>query len=174
MPRRAGPPILRGMTRLAPGLLALVLAGTAACSGGGLGSSFREPGITLEQVTLRGVGLTGGSLDLGIRVDNPNGVDLRGAGLRLGFDVENAHVGDGELPDTYLIPANGTGTITVPVRFTWSGLAGAARNALGYGELPYRMTGEARFTTPLGRASVPFERTGRVPLAKAAGLIIPR
>lgn len=154
-------------------LVALSALSVLGCSGAGLGANFRQPDLNLEQVVLTGVGLQGGTFDLVVRVENPNPVDLRGVGLRLGFEVEGNKVGDATLDTRYFVPSQGSGTVTVPVRFQWSGVSSAVRTALGYGSLPYRIAGEARFETPAGIAKVPFTRSGNVPLAKAAGVIIP-
>lgn len=143
------------------------------CAGGGLGANFKQPDVQLEQVILTGVGLQGGMFDLIVRVENPNAIDLKGVGLRLGFEVEGNKVGDATLDNQFFVPAQGAGTVTVPVRFQWSGMSGAVRTALGYGSLPYRIAGEAKFETPAGVASVPFTKSGTVPLAKAAGVFIP-
>lgn len=152
--------------------LLLSVALLAGCAGGGL-SNFRQPDVNLEQVMLRGVGLQGGTFDLVLRVENPNPIDLRGVGLRFGFEIEGRQVGEAILDEEYFVPAEGSGTVTVPLRFTWSGVGGAVRSALGYGEIPYRIQGEGRFRTPAGSVRVPFTRSGRVPLAKAAGVFIP-
>ena len=61
-----------------PRLLALVLL-SAACSG--LGNNFREPDIQLDHAVVRGVGLTGGNLDLVVKVKNPNNFTLQGTKL---------------------------------------------------------------------------------------------
>ena len=58
---------VRARTRLP--LLTLLLW-SAACSG--LGLNFREPNIQLDHAVVQGIGLTGGNLDLVVKVENPN------------------------------------------------------------------------------------------------------
>ncbi len=157
-----------------PSVLSVVsVLSVLGCAGTGLGSNFKQPDLQLEQVLLTGVGLQGGMFDLVVRVENPNPIDLQGVGLKVGFEVEGTKVGDAVLDREFFVPAQGSGTVTVPVRFQWAGLSSAARSALGYGSLPYRIVGDAQFQTPAGVANVPFTRSGTVPLAKAAGVIIP-
>ena len=72
-------------------LLALVVS-TGACSV--IGDLFKEPDIQLERAVVRGVDLTGGNLDLIVKVDNPNNFTLQGTRLEVGFDVEGQHLGD--------------------------------------------------------------------------------
>lgn len=146
----------------------LALAG-AACAG--IGDIFKEPDIQLDQAVLRGVGLTGGNLDLVVKVENPNNFTLQGTKLQVGFDVEGSHLGDITYDDDFAVSENGTTTITLPLRFGWSGVGSAVRTALGYGDLPYKMKGQATLTTPWGNKVVPFTHEGRVPLTREGGNI---
>jgi hypothetical protein len=70
-------------------LLTLVVL-SPACSG--LGLNFREPDIQLDRAVVRGIGLTGGNLDLVVRVENLNNFSLQGTKLQLGIDVEGSHL----------------------------------------------------------------------------------
>ncbi|MBA3443648.1 MAG: LEA type 2 family protein [Gemmatimonadales bacterium] len=146
----------------------LVLAvSTMAC--GGIGNNFREPEIQLDRAIVRGVGITGGNLDLVVKVDNPNNFTLQGTKLEVGVDVEGQHLGDITYDDDFSVPENGTTTLTLPLRFGWVGVGSAVRAALGYGDLPYKMKGQAELRTPWGRKEVPFTREGRVPLTRSGG-----
>jgi LEA14-like dessication related protein len=146
-----------------------VLAGCA-----GIGDLFQEPEVRLDRVVVRGVGLTGGILDLVVGVHNPNNFDLRGTELRVGLDVEDSHVGDVEYREDFEVQRGDTTMLTLPVRFEWAGVGSAVRAALGYGDIPYTMKGEVSLQTPFGRRSVPFSREGRAPLTRiGAGIPIP-
>jgi LEA14-like dessication related protein len=110
-------------------------------------------------------------MDLVVGVYNPNKFDLNGTKLQVGLDVENSHVGDLEYDDDFQMQKGDTTALTLPIRFTWSGLAGATRSALAYGELPYKLAGQLTIQTPFGDRKVPFTREGRAPLTRAAGLV---
>jgi LEA14-like dessication related protein len=145
-------------------LLALMLLG-AGCSG--IGDNFKDPDVQLDHVVVRGVGLSGGNLDLVVKVQNPNNFTLNGTRLDVGFDVEGQHLGDITYDDDFSVAENGITTVTLPLRFGWAGVGSAVRTALGYGDLPYKMRGQVELQTPLGRREVPFTREGRVPLTRA-------
>jgi LEA14-like dessication related protein len=148
-------------------LLTLVLVGTA-CSG--LGDNFREPDIQLDHAVVRGVGLSGGSLDLVVKVENPNNFTLQGTKLQVGIDVEGSHLGDITYDDDYAVPQNGQTTLTLPLRFGWLGVGGAVRAALGYGDLPYKMKGQATLRLPGGFSkAISFTHEGRAPLTRSGG-----
>ena len=61
----------------------LLLTGCA-----GLPAVFKNPDLTLQRAVVRGVSLSGGTMDLVVGVYNPNRFDLQGTRLQLGLDVE--------------------------------------------------------------------------------------
>jgi hypothetical protein len=137
----------------------------SACAG--LGDNFREPNVQLDRAVLRGVGLAGGNLDLIVRVQNPNNFTLHADKLELGIDVEGSHLGNITYEDDFAVTENGETTLTLPLRFGWFGVAGAAWAALGYGDLPYTMKGQATLRLPGGAHTVvSFTREGRAPLTR--------
>lgn len=139
-------------------------AGLLGCSG--IPSEILDPELQLQQVVVRGAGLTGGTMDLVVSVYNPNQFDIRGTKLQLGFDVEGSHVGDITFTDEFRVDQGDTTTVVLPMRFNWSGVSAALRAALEYGDIPYKMRGQATVQTPLGARVIPFTREGRAPLTR--------
>jgi LEA14-like dessication related protein len=144
-------------------LAAALLAGCA-----GLPDLFTPPALHLDRVVVRGLGVTGGAMDLVLGVYNPNQFAVRGTRLQVGFDVEGSHVGDVEYDDDFQVQKGDTTQLTLPLRFEWSGLAGAAKTVLASGDIPYTLKGQLTVATPLGDRVVPFTREGRAPLSRAA------
>jgi LEA14-like dessication related protein len=149
--------------RGAAGLLVLAAA-LGGCAG--LGNTMKEPGIRLERVVVRDVGVRGGKLDLMVGLDNPNPFDLRGTEVALGFDVQGSHVGDVRYVDEFSVDRRGKTTLALPLAFEWAGVGAALRSALSHGEIPYAMKGQIKLQTPWGAHSVPFTREGRAPLTR--------
>jgi LEA14-like dessication related protein len=148
--------------------LAVCLAAVAMNACAGLGENFQEPKVQLDRAVIRGVGLAGGNLDLIVRVQNPNNFTLHADKLQLGIDVEGSHLGNITYEDDFAVSQNGETTLTLPLRFGWLGVAGAAWAALGYGDLPYTMKGQATLKLPGGAHTVvSFTREGRAPLTRA-------
>jgi LEA14-like dessication related protein len=157
----------RGPGRVASGALALLLV--AGCAG--LQSVFRNPDVNLQRVVVRGLGLTGGTMDLVVGVYNPNAFSLQGTRLQLGLDLEQSHVGDVEYTSAFQAQQGDTTVLTVPLVFSWSGVAGAVRTALGGGDLPYKLNGQLTVSTPIGQQQVPFSHEGRAPLSRIGDVI---
>ena len=125
-------------------------------------AKFQEPDVRLQGVQVRSLGLTGGSVDLYLDVNNPNRFDLRGTRLQLGLDVENTHLGDVDFNDAFNLPQGQVVTVVVPLSFEWAGIGAAARSALSYGTVNYTLKGTASLQTPFGNQAVPFTRSGSV------------
>ncbi|MEP6687306.1 MAG: LEA type 2 family protein [Gemmatimonadales bacterium] len=151
----------------------VILGGLLVVGCAGLPAYFKEPDLKLQRAVVRGVGLTGGTMDLVVGVYNPNSFDLHGTRLQVGLDVEGSHVGDVEYSSDFQVQKGDTTAVTLPVQFTWNGLTGAVRSALGYGELPYKLTGQLTVETPFGDRRIPFTREGRAPLSRVGRFVVP-
>jgi LEA14-like dessication related protein len=136
-----------------------------------IGDFFKEPDVQLDRVVVRSIGVSGGNLDLIVKVDNPNDFTLHGTKLEVGFDVEGQHLGDIAYDDDFTVTEEGTTTLTLPLRFGWAGVGSAVRTALNSGDLPYRMKGQVELQTPWGGKEFPFTREGRVPLTRLVGYL---
>jgi LEA14-like dessication related protein len=146
---------------------AVAILVAAACTS--LGLNFKEPDIQLDHAVLRSMDLSGGNLDLVVKVQNPNNFTLQGTRLQLGLDVEGSHLGDITYDSDFAVTQNGSTTLTLPLRFGWSGVGSAVRAALSYGDLPYQMKGQLTVALPGGfNQSVSFSHEGRVPLIRKA------
>jgi LEA14-like dessication related protein len=145
------------------------LAGLACA---GLGDNFKEPEVRLEQAVVRGLGLAGGNLDLIVRIQNPNNFTLQADKLQVGIDVEGSHLGDITYQDDFAVTQNGETTLTLPLRFGWFGVGSAVRAALGYGDLPYTLKGQATLKLPGGAHTVvSFSHEGRAPLTRSTNSV---
>ena len=143
---------------------AAVLAGVSCA---GLGDNFKEPSVQLDHAVIRGIGLAGGNLDLVVKIQNPNNFALQADKLQVGIDVQNTHLGDITYETDFAVSQNGETTLVLPLRFGWLGAGSAVWAALGYGDLPYTMTGQATLKLPGGAHTVvSFTHEGRAPLTR--------
>lgn len=140
--------------------LAAVVAGVAGCATLGR-ATFKEPEVTLREVTVTGLGLTGGSLDVVLSVHNPNGYKLDALKMTYRVDVDSIKLGDGALDGRFVVPRNDSSTVRLPVSFTYAGLGQAGRALLSKGIVNYRVRGDFTVNTPLGDFTRPYDRSGR-------------
>ena len=140
----------------------LVLAGCAT-----LGRlSFTEPDVALQEITVTGIGLTGGTFDLVFDVYNPNDYRIRSTRMEVGIDLEGTHFGDALLDRPLDLSPTNHSRVVVPVRFEWAGLGAGAKALLTKRAVGYGITGRVLVDTPLGERTVGLTGKGNVPLRK--------
>jgi LEA14-like dessication related protein len=147
------------MTKLAAAAMAVFAI--AGCASLGAIGGFREPVVSFKDLRVRGLGLTGGSLDAYLNVYNPNGFRLDATRLSYRVLVGENQLGTGILDSRFNVQENDSTTIRIPVDFTYSGIGAAARQMMQAGSVPYTVTGDVTVATPLGNFTVPYSGTGR-------------
>src|SRR5437773_8915549 len=94
------------------------LAALASVSCATLGRlAFTEPDVSLQEIAVTGIGLTGGTFDLVFDVYNPNDYRIRSTRLEVGIDLEGTHFGDALLDRPLDLSPTNHSRVVVPVRF---------------------------------------------------------
>lgn len=160
----------------APTPLLLLFVATAACaSGGGSGARgseqqqpapappppFDRPMVSLRDVRLSGVGITGGSMNVTLRVYNPNDYRLVEPRVWYRVYVDGDRVAAGRYDVDVEIPPRDSATLSVPVAFSYESAGQAGRVMVNTGGVSYRVLGSLVVGTPYGRLSSPYDRAGR-------------
>ena len=141
---------------------ALVAFAVAGCASLGALGGFKEPIVTFKDLRVRGLGLTGGSLDAYLNVYNPNGFRLDATRLTYKVTVGNdAQLGTGVLDSRFTVQDKDSTTVRIPIDFTYAGIGAAARQMMQSGSVPYNVAGDITVATPLGNFTVPYSGTGR-------------
>ena len=143
----------------------MVAAAVALTAIGGCKSlgkqSFSQPQVTLKDVKLTGVGLTGGSLDVVLNVYNPNNFRLDASRLTYKVMMDTVSFATGSLDQQMTVQSKDSTTVRIPVNFSYNGLGEAGRQILNTGSVNYRVLGDLVVATVLGNFTVPYDRTGR-------------
>ncbi len=124
--------------------------------------SFEAPTATLAGVSVTGLGLQGGSLDLDLDVYNPNAYALRSPRLAVTIDLEQTHFGEATLEHALQLPAQSHSTVRVPLSFTWEGVGAGARALLRKGSVDYGLTGRIVVEAPFGERTATLGTNGTV------------
>ena len=141
---------------------ALAVFAIAGCASLGALGGFKEPIVSFKDLRVRGLGLTGGSLDAYLSVYNPNGFRLDATRLTYKVTVGNdAQVGTGVLDSRFTVQDKDSTTVRIPIDFTYSGIGAAARQMMQSGSVPYNVAGDVTVATPVGNFTVPYSGTGR-------------
>src|SRR5688500_19857699 len=141
------------------GLIAAAALGSYGCATIGR-NAFAEPVVTLRDVKLQGVGLTGGSFDVVLSVYNPNGYRLDATQLNYNLFVDTLRFANGTLSQQFTVQEKDSAIVRVPVNFSDAGVGEAGRQLLNTGSVHYREAGDVPVRTPDGSFRVPCDRTG--------------
>ena len=143
-----------------------VLLVSGACAAIRQALSFQEPQIQLQEISITGLSLTGGTMDLAFDVYNPNDYRIRSTRLEVSLDLEGRHFGDALIDRPLdLSPVNHS-RVVMPVRFEWSGVGAGMRALLERQEIRYTLGGAVLLDTPIGERRVGLKGDGLVPLKK--------
>lgn len=145
----------------------VMAASTAVVVGAGCSAlgraAFKNPVVQLRDVRVRGVGLTGGSLDVLLSVYNPNGYRLDATRLtyKVNLAGDSITLASGAIDNTFTVNENDSTIVTVPVSFTYAGIGAAGRSLLNTGAVDYHVLGDVTVGSPVGHFTVPYTATGR-------------
>jgi LEA14-like dessication related protein len=139
-----------------------VLASGVGCSALGR-AGFEQPVVHLRDVAVRGVGLTGGSLDVKLSVYNPNHYRLDATRMtyKVALAGDSVTLATGALDSRFTVQDRDSTTVTIPVSFTYSGIGAAGRSILSTGAVDYHVTGDVTVGSAVGNFTVPYSSTGR-------------
>jgi LEA14-like dessication related protein len=145
---------------LAVAVSAAAVAG--ACSALGH-AAFQNPVVNLRSVAVRGLGLTGGTLDVKLSVYNPNHYRLDATRLTYQVNLagDSVRVASGTLDNRFTVNDNDSSVVTIPVDFTYAGIGAAGRSILNTGAVGYHVLGNVTVGSPVGSFTVPYSSTGR-------------
>lgn len=139
---------------------AVALLALAGCSA--LGKQvFKQPAVTLQDVRLTGLGISGGNLDVVLAVYNPNNYRLDATQLHYQLMVDTIPVASGAISDRSAFQGGDTTVVHLPVTFSYSGVGAASRQLTQTGAVNYKVIGDLTVDTPIGSRSFPFTSTGR-------------
>lgn len=139
-------------------MAALALGGCATIGSGG----FKQPLVQFSDVKIRGLGLSGGALDIVLSVYNPNGYNLNATRLTYTLFVEDKQLGNGVLDHAFRVNGRDSTFVTIPMDFTYAGLGAAGRQLLSSGTVNYRVTGDIGIDAGgAGVFTVPYDQRGR-------------
>src|SRR3979409_1240650 len=138
----------------------LAVFAIVGCASLGMGG-FKEPIVTFKDLRVRGLGITGGSLDAYLNVYNPKGFRVDATRLTYKVVVGENPLGTGGLDSRFTVQNHDSTTIRIPIDFTYLGIGAAGRQMMQSGSVPYTVTGDVTVGTPLGNFTVPYSGSGR-------------
>jgi LEA14-like dessication related protein len=141
----------------------LMTAGTLAIGGcAAIGkAAFRQPVVSLADVKVTGVGLSGGSLDVVLNVQNPNDFRLDATQMHYSVLVDTVPFANGVTTQQFTVEGKRSQQVHIPINFSYAGVGNAGRQLMNTGSVNYTVRGDVTVGSPIGNFTVPFSQTGR-------------
>lgn len=143
---------------------AALLLAVAGCS-----LFYRNPQVRIADVRVVGVGLTSGTAEVILEVENPNSFALETRGFRYLLEVSDQSrperwdtVAVGYVSDTVRIGRRSTEEVPILIPFRYQALGTAFRAWFGDGAIPYRLEGEVQARGAGVERNLPFRSRGTV------------
>ncbi|MDB4948064.1 MAG: Late embryosis abundant protein 2 [Gemmatimonadetes bacterium] len=147
-------------------VLSLAAVALAAACGSGV---FKQPTVALDSISVGGLGLTGGTLLVNVRIQNPNGFTLGADRVTYDLAVHTApgdsawsSIARGTYERPFRVGGGRTEVVQIPVEFSYAGAGGAGAALMRNGAFTYRARGSVLAHTPIGDREVPFYQDGTV------------
>ena len=154
-------------------LLVLLAVGASACSWLQMAAGgFKKPDVAYKSASLTDVSLSGATLNVVTRVDNPNPVPLALAEVDYRLSIDGHPVATGKPPDGLEIQANGATDVTLPASFKFTDLGQAVATVLQKGSAGYKAEGTVGVKTPIGLVTVPLSHEGTFTLPAMPGIAL--
>jgi LEA14-like dessication related protein len=150
------------MRKFAVLLTASAIVASSGCAALGR-QAFQNPVVHLRDVRVRGVGLTGGSLDVLLSVYNPNHYRLDATRMtyRVALAGDSVTLATGTVDNRFTVQDRDSSIVTIPVNFSYAGVGSAGRTLLNQGTVNYHVLGDVTVGTPVGNFTVPYSSMGR-------------
>lgn len=97
------------------------------------------------------------TLNVVLKVTNPNGITARLDRLDYTLFLEGAQVGEGAMTDDFAVEPRSSRELVLPVSIPYEGLPAPAWSAIQNGRAAMTLKGASQINTPLGRLSYPVE-----------------
>ena len=133
---------------------------------------FKKPDVAYKSASLSDVSLSGATLNVVTRVDNPNPVPLALAEVDYRLSIDGHPVATGRPPDGLEIHANGATDVTLPASFKFTDLGQAVATVLQKGSAGYKAEGTVGVKTPIGLVTVPLSHEGTFTLPAMPGIAL--
>jgi len=123
---------------------------------------WKKPSVAFEGISLHGLSQDGASLEVRLRVENPNSYRLVVKHLSYRLAVAGTAVGGGETDSDVAVEAKSGSDVALPVSLDWRELKGKGLDFLLSGGVDYAIEGEITFSTPIGTFQRPYGHSGRI------------
>ena len=122
------------------------------------GKALKSFNISIADVRITGIGLTGANLKIVFNIRNPTGMAATLGQLDYKIYGNNIYLGEGEINNAISVPAHSDRIVSSSFVLNYSSADKVFRGDLAKGTINWKISGIARRNTPFGAIKVPFEQ----------------
>ena len=122
------------------------------------GKALKSFNISIADVRITGIGLTGANLKIVFNIRNPTGIAATLDQLDYKIYGNNIYLGEGEINNAISVPAHSDRIVSSSFVLNYSSADKVFRGDLAKGTINWKISGIARRNTPFGAIKVPFEQ----------------
>jgi len=122
------------------------------------------PDVTVSDLRINKLGLTGAELALGLKVGNSNNFPLRINGLNYNLKLANSSLLQGESTTPLNVAPNGSGNMTLNLRLNYAQIGGLLQQLRSSSSLPIELDSNVKL--PGSDKAVPYHWKGETPLLR--------
>jgi LEA14-like dessication related protein len=122
-------------------------------------NALKSFNISIVDVRVTGIGLTGANLEIIFNIRNPSGMGATLDQLDYKIYGNDIYLGDGKINNAINVPAHSNKIISSSFVLDYSSTDKVFGDDLAKGIINWKMSGMACRNTPFGRIKVPFEET---------------
>jgi LEA14-like dessication related protein len=145
-------------------LTVIVILTASLFLSGCLGRLIARPTVTLQEVQITGLSLTGATLTFRLGLENPNGFGVTVTALSYSIYLNDRPLAKGEATDPIPINRRSVAQISLPLKTSFQELEKGLKSLIGSGAVAYRIEGSLAARSFFGRLEIPYSRTGTIEL----------
>jgi LEA14-like dessication related protein len=124
------------------------------------------PSIRFQKLEVDNVTFNDADLQFVFQVSNPNPVEVKLSSFSYDLDLVASDFVNGSSADGMELAAGGDTELRLPVSLTFADAIRTAQAVKGQDAIPFTLSGDFGFNTPLGEVKVPYRESGDLPVLR--------
>jgi len=131
---------------------------------GCLGRLIARPTVTLRDVQITGLNLTGATLTFRVGLENPNAFGVTVTAFSYSIYLNDRPIAEGEATHPISIERRNVTEVSLPLKTTFREMEKSLMSLIGSDTAEYRIQGSLAVRSFFGRLEVPYRRIGTIVL----------
>ncbi len=126
----------------------------------------KEPVVTVKDLSVVSLTGAGAGMELRLNVQNPNAFDLSLLGYSYQLTVLERPLATGVAREEIKFPSGGQTELRIPIKISYADLLEIFNRKPDPENIPYQLSAALNLDTPLGKMTVPVQRSGTYAIPK--------